>query len=99
MGGVMSDLMATAIEVKVNQLFKLRKEHILEKLFDGCDNTDSYEQVYAKGIYNAMIISVDLSVELVIDTLMSLGIVGAADEKKIRKEILSAVQTEQRISN
>lgn len=99
MGGVMSNLMATAIEAKVNQLFELRKEHILEKLFDGCDNTDSYEQVYAKGIYNAMIISVDLSVELVIDTLMSLGIVGAADEKKIRKEILSAVQTEQRISN
>ena len=98
MGGVMSDLMAMAIEAKVNQLFESRKEHILEKLFDGCDNTDSYEQVYAKGIYNAMIISVDLSVELVIDTLMSLGIVGAADEKKIRKEIFSAVKTEERIS-
>lgn len=93
MGGVMSDLMAMAIEAKVKQLFELRKEHIVEKLFDGCDNMDSYEQVYAKGIYNAMIISVDLSVELVIDTLMSLGIVDAADEKKIRKEIISAVQT------
>ena len=79
MGGVMSNLMATAIETKVNRLFESRKEHIMEKLFDGCSNTDSYEQVYAKGICNAMIISVDLSVELVIDTLMSLGIVGAAD--------------------
>lgn len=97
MGGVMSDLMATAIEAKINQLFELRKEHITEKLFEGCDNTDSYEQVYAKGIYNAMKISVDLSVELVIDTLMCLGIVGAADERKLRKAILSAVQTEERI--
>ena len=99
MGGVMSDLMATAIEAKVNQLFELKKEYIMEKLFDGCDNTDSYERVYAKGIYNAMIISVDLSVELVIDTLMSLGIIGAADEKKIRKEIISVVQTGERISD
>ena len=98
MGGVMSDLMAAAIEAKINQLFESRKEHIIKKLFDGCDNMDSYEQVYANGIYNAMIISVDLSVELVIDTLMSLGIVGAADEKKIRKELFSAVQTEERIS-
>ena len=97
MGGVMSDLMATAIETKINQLFELRKEHIIKKIFDGCDNMDSYEQVYAKGIYNSMIISVDLSVELVIDTLMSLGIVGAADEKKIRKEIFSAVRTEEQI--
>lgn len=97
MGGVMSDLMATVIETKVNQLFKLRKEHIIEKLFEGCDNTDSYERVYSKGIYNAMIISVDLSVEVIIDALMSLGIVGAADERKLRKEILSAVQTEEQI--
>lgn len=95
MGGVMSELMATAIEAKVNQLFELKKEHIIEKLFEGCDNTDSYEQVYSKGICNAMIISVDLSVELVIDTLMSLGIVAAADEKKIRKGILSVVQTQE----
>lgn len=99
MGGVMSDLMAAAIEAKVNQLFELRKEHIIEKLFEGCDNADSYEQVYAKGIYNAMIISVDLSVELVIDALMSLGVVGAADERKLRKVILSAVQTEEQISD
>lgn len=97
MGGVMSNLMATVIETKVNQLFKLRKEHIIEKLFEGCDNTDSYERVYSKGIYNAMIISVDLSVEVIVDALMSLGIVGAADERKLRKEILSAVQTEEQI--
>lgn len=94
MGKAMSKLMALAIENNVNKLFELEKERIIEKLFDGSNETDNYERIYARVIYNAMIISVDMSVELVIDTLLRLGVVGPENEKEIRKSIMSIVQAE-----
>ncbi len=54
---------------------KNNKEEMSDKLFVGCTNDDSYEQVYSKMIMNAIDISVQASVQIVISSLCDCGII------------------------
>lgn len=88
----MDDLRATALKNSIDKQLFEKKDALLEELFAGCKDTDSYEKVYSNMVINAVRISTRLSVGLIMDMLIEFGLIKPADEAKIRRDILKLVE-------
>lgn len=88
----MDDLRAKALENAINQQFAEKKDVYLDEILMGCEDTDSFEKIYSKMIFNAVQMSVRLSVGIVIDMMTEFGLMKPADESVCRKSIWEIVK-------
>ncbi len=88
----MDDLRATALQETINRCFMKKADAIEKEMIEGCKDTDSLEKICTRMVINAIRISTSLSVGLVVDTLMELGIADPADEDKSRRGILKVIK-------
>lgn len=88
----MDDLRAKALENAINQQFAEKKDKFLEEIMEGCEYTDSAEKIYSKMVFNAVQMSVRLSVGIVIDMMTEFGLMKPADESDCRKSIWEIVK-------
>lgn len=94
----MNDLTATALHSMIHKQFELWNEQgdIVEKirsgLLEGCTKEDSAEEVYARMIFNAMEIAAGISAKVILEMLLTSGVIEPSDEEQIRKSVLSVVK-------
>ena len=68
-----------------------RKE-IEDAILYGCEKKDDTERIFVKMLFNAMKISAEISAKIVLEMLLTGGVVKPADERQLRKDILSVVK-------
>lgn len=69
------------------------KEEIIEKgIFHGLEEGDGMEERYAKMLVNAMKISAEISAKVILEILLSAGVVEPTDERQLRKNFISIVK-------
>ena len=88
----MDDLRATALKNSIDKQLFEKQDALLEELFAGCKDTDSYEEIYSKMVVNAVRISTRLSVGLIMDMLIELELIKPADECDCRKSMWKIVK-------
>ena len=88
----MDNLRAKALENAINQQFAEKKDAYLYEILEGCECADSFEKIYSKMVFNAVRMSVRLSVGIVIDMMTEFGLMEAADEDCCRKSIWGIVK-------
>lgn len=88
----MNRLAELVIEDKVKAQFVHNRDIIEEALLRDCEKTDSYDRIYTKMLVNSMEISADISTKIILEILISLGVIGENDEKQIRKKIMSVIK-------
>lgn len=94
----MDNLTATALHSMIYEQFEswdsqedARKE-IEDGILRGCERKDSTEEIFVKMLFNAMKISAEISAKIVLEILLTAGVVKPADERQLRKDILSVVK-------
>ena len=95
---MMDDLMATALHSMIHKCFETwngqddaRKE-IENAILCGCERKDSTERIFVKMLFNAMEISAEISAKVILEILLTAGVIEPADERQLRKDILSIVK-------
>ena len=88
----MDALRATVLEKEIDKQLKEKEKELIEEILRECEDTDSADILYVKMIRNAIGISIKVSVGIILDMLIELGIAGPHDEKQLRKNILSVVK-------
>ena len=68
-----------------------RKE-IEDGILHGCEKKDSTEEIFVGMLFNAMKISAEISAKVILEILLTGGVIRPADEKLLRKDILSVVK-------
>ena len=68
----MDDLRAKALENTANRQFADNAVAIQEEILEGCKDTDSYEVIYSKMIFNAIRISTILSTIAPMDSIVEI---------------------------
>lgn len=97
----MDDLTATALHSMICEQFEAcyaqedAMNEIEDRLFQGCSEEDSRDEVYSRMILNSMIIAADISVKVIVEILLNSGVIAPMDEKRLRKMILSPVNATQ----
>lgn len=93
----MDDLMESSLRSMIHGQFQSWEQgntvdEIKGALFNGCTEEDSEKKVYAKMILNAMEISTFISAKVILEILLTGGVIEPADESKLRKNILHIVK-------
>ena len=88
----MTDIMSQALTSVVEKQFTNNQDTIYNQLFSGIDDSSSLEQVCSAMVINSMRLSVDMSVKIISELLLTAGIVDSADEESLRHSILSLVK-------
>ena len=94
----MDSLMERALHSMIYKQFEswdsqedVRKE-IENGILYGCEKKDSMERVFVKMLFNAMKISAEISVKVILELLLTAEVIKPADERQLRKDILSVVK-------
>lgn len=94
----MDDLMAAALHSMIYKQFESwdsqddsRKE-IEDGILHGCEKKDGMEEIFVRMLFNAMKISAEISAKVILEMLLTGGVIKPADEKLLRKDILSVVK-------
>lgn len=103
-GGAMDDLMAEALHSMIHKQFESwdsqdAKKEIENAILHGCGKQDSMEEVFVKMLFNAMKISAEISAKVILEMLLTGGVIKPADEKQLRKDILSVVKKQVPVSD
>ena len=94
----MDDLTATALHSIIHKQFEVWNEQdavvdeIERNLFQGCEKEDRAEKVYARMIINSMEIAAEISAKVILEMLLTGGVIKPANERQLRKDILSVVK-------
>ena len=84
----MNDLMRVAIENEVRRQMDMQKEELHKALFRGCDNEDTFEEIFSKMVINSVYCSVTLAAEMAIGILLEGGAVPRSEEE-LRRTLFS----------
>lgn len=63
-----------------------------EGLLEGCTDADTTEKVFAKMIINSMEIAANISAKIILEILITAGVMEPVEEEKLRKNILSVIK-------
>lgn len=85
----MDDLMRTAIAQEVGRQLDRQKEELQKELFRGCDEKDTFEQIFSMMVINSVYFSVTLAAELAIGILLKSGEATPKSEDELRRSIFS----------
>ena len=78
----------------VREQFERNKDILLEAVMRGCEEKDSYHEIYAKMLINSMEISAEISTKVILEMLLKLGIVDEKDEREIMRNVLRVVKAQ-----
>lgn len=67
-------------------------------ILHGCDRADSMERLCVKTLFIAMKISAEISAKVILEMLLTGGVIKPADEHQLRKDILSVVKKQNLVS-
>lgn len=81
-----------ALSYMVAEQFERNADILQEAVMRGCEDKDSYHNIYVKMLLNSMKISAEISVRIMVEILISLGMIGEKDEREIMKKMLSVVK-------
>ncbi len=101
----MDDLTATALHSMIHKQFeswRASNDYIGEferGLFQGVTHEDSKDKVYTKMILNSMNIAADISAKIILEILITAGVIKPADERQLRRDILSVVKGQSSVSD
>lgn len=76
----------------VRRQFERNKDILLETVMRGCEEKDSYHEIYAKMLLNSMEISAEISTRIIMEMMILLGMVDEKDEKEIMKKMIYVVK-------
>lgn len=101
----MDNLMAAALHSVIYEQFEswnsqddVRKE-IENGILYGCEKKDSMEEIFVKMLFNAMKISAEISAKVILEMLLTEGVIKPADERQLRKDIISIVKEQVSVSD
>lgn len=95
---MMDDLMAAALHSMIHKCFETwndqddAREEIENAILYGCEKKDSMEKIFVKMLFNAMEVSAEISAKVILEILLAAGVIEPADERQLRKDILSVVK-------
>ena len=88
--------MNNATEQAINRLvaeqFEMNADILQEAVTRGCEDKNSYHVIYVKMLFNSMRISAEISARIIVEILITLGMVDEKDEREIAKKMLSVVK-------
>ena len=94
----MDALMTAALHSMICKQFEfwasqdaVRKE-IENGILYGCEKKDSMEDIFVKMLFNAMKISAEISAKVILEILLTAEVIEPADERRLRKDIISIVK-------
>lgn len=94
----MDKLMEKALHSMIHRQFETLNTQdatvgeIKRRLLQGCDETDSAEEIYAKMIINSMEIAAEISAKIILEILIAAGMFESADERQLRRALFSVVE-------
>ena len=94
----MDDLTATALNAMIHKQFETWKnndafmDEIVETMCRGCKEEDSRDEVFIRMIYNSMEVAACVSAQIIMEILVTAGVVKPADEEQLRRNVLSVVK-------
>ncbi len=94
----MKKLMEKALHSMIHKQFEMWNAQdiavgeIKKLLLQGCDETDSAEEIYARIIINSMEVAAEVSAKIILEILITAGMFEPADEKQLRKVLFSVVE-------
>lgn len=94
----MDNLMATSLQSMIHEQFVKWNEQddimeeITRELTRGCTNEDTREEVFSKMIINSMEIAAGISAKVILEILLTAGVMEPADEDQLRKNVMSIVK-------
>lgn len=97
-GVIMDDLMERALSSTIHKQFESWRgqgdavNEIEKALFQDCTHDDNKEMVYAKMIINSMEVAAFISTKIIMEMLITGGVIRPADKKKLMKECMSVVK-------
>lgn len=94
----MDNLTATALSSMIHEQFEswkaqddVRKE-IEDAILLGCEKKDSTEEIFVKMLFNSMEIAAGISAKVILEILITAGVIEPVEETKLRKDILSVIK-------
>lgn len=88
----MDDLKAMSLGKEIDRQMRERKDELIKGIMEGAEETDSFQEIYAKMVCNAISISAKLSIISILDMLADLRLIDLADEDQARKSILKSIK-------
>ncbi len=94
----MDNLTATALNSMIHKQFESWKgqedvmEELKSELLKGCTDKDSTEEIFAMMIINSMEIAAGISAKVILEILLTAGVVKPVEEEKLRRNFLSVVK-------
>ena len=94
----MDNLMATSLQSMIHEQFVRwnEQEDIVEEITSAltrnCTNEDTREEVFSRMIFNSMEIAAGISAKVILEILLTAGVIKPVDEDQLRKNVLSIVK-------
>ena len=94
----MDNLTATALSSMIHEQFVKWNEQeevmnlLKDGLFEGCTGEDAAEKIYAKMIINSMELAANVSAKIILEILITAGVMEPVEEEKLRKNVLSVIK-------
>lgn len=94
----MDNLTATALSSIIHKQFESWnvQEDVMKELKDGllqgCTDKDSTEEIFAMMIINSMEIAAGVSAKIILEILLTAGVIEPVEEEKLRRNVLSVIK-------
>lgn len=94
----MDNLTATALSSMIHEQFVKWNEQediinqLKEVILRECTNEDTTEEVFSKMIINSMELAANISAKIILEILITAGVMEPVEEEKLRKDILSVIK-------
>lgn len=101
----MTDLMVKLLHAKIYEQFDFLHLHddvmkdIKNGILYGCEDKDSMEEIFSKMIINSMTISAEISAQIILEMLLSGGVIKPIDERLAREKLFSVVKEQDSVSD
>ena len=87
-----SELIRSVIGQEIDRWFSEQGDWLMENILSGCDETDSFQNIYSRMVVNSIITSVKMAADIAISFLIKAGISEPKNEEELRRLLMSVVK-------
>lgn len=87
-----SELIRSVIGQEIDRWFSEQGDWLKENILSGCDETDSYENIYSRMVLNSIATSVKLAADIAITFLIKAGVSEPKSEEELRRLLMLVVK-------
>lgn len=90
----MTDKAKELINLRIQKLISDNQNQICDSLFNGLTDDMSHEKLYAKMILNSIMLSVDISIQIICEILESEDLIHLESDEKLLQKLSLKLKTE-----